>query len=348
MNRPPWRAGLLGCGAIGSVYDERRSLDGPVFTQAGMFSTSNAFELICIADPDSRRRQDCAQAWRVEKTYASHQELLRHEQPQVVGVATPDDTHEAILEDILDLGQPRAVFLEKPLARSAARGLEIGLGYEAAGIALVVNYVRRYDETHRRVRDFVARGGLGRVHGVCAQYVRGLRHNGCHAVNLLRFLFGEPLRVRAVGLEQGSMPLDPSLDVRLEFPCGLVAQLVAMDRLGYCYSVFELEISGDAGRLRLDATAEEVTLLRTEPSTLFPNFSRLVPAPTDMGGTYGNALRAAARELDLLAADPGLRLENHWREALRDLEIIEAAMASAMAQGAAVELPPFTPSRLIL
>lgn len=347
MNRPPWRAGLLGCGAIGSEYDECRSPDGSVFTHAGMLSSSNAFDLACIADPNSRRRHACAQAWRVEKAYASHQELLRHEQPQVLVVATPDDTHEAILEDILNLARPLAVFLEKPLARSTAKGREIGLRYEAAGIALVVNYVRRHDETHRRVREFVSRGGIGRVHGVCAQYVRGLRHNGCHAVNLLRFLFGEPLRVRAVGLEQGSIPQDPSLDVRLEFPHGLVVQLAAMDRLGYCYSVFELEISGDAGRLRLDATAEEVALFRTEPFAQFPNFSRLVPAPSGMGGTYGNALRFAARELDILAADPGLRLENHWREALRDLEIIEAAMSSAMAQGTAVELPPFSPPRPI-
>lgn len=347
MSRPPWRAGLLGCGAIGSAYDEGRSPDGPLFTQAGMFSDADAFELACIADPDPLRRQACARAWGVEKAYASHRELLRHEQPQVLGVATPDDTHDAILEDILDLARPRAVFLEKPLASDAARALEIGLRYDAAGVALVVHYVRRHDETHRRVRELLGNGGIGRVHDVRAQYVRGLRHNGCHAVNLLRFLFGEPLRVRAVGLEQGSVSGDPSLDVRLEFPRGLVAQLAAMDRLGYCYSVFELEISGDAGRLRLDATAEEVALFRVEPYAQFPNFSRLVPAPSGMGGSYGHALRAAARELDLLAADPGLRLENHWREALRDLEIIEAAMASAMAQGAAVELPPFQPPRPI-
>jgi len=339
MSNAPLRAGLIGCGAIGSRYDEGRAADGPVYTHAGMFALAPGIDFACIAEPDPARREACRSAWGVA-AYADHRKMLARERLDLVGLATPDETHAVLLVDVLDLAKPRVVFTEKPLAQGAAEARALGARFEAAGVALLVDYVRRHDENHAALRDFLAGGGIGRVHTARATYVRGIRHNGCQMVNLLRFLLGEPLRVRAFGPDQGSLPGDPSLDLRLEFPDGAVAQVAALDRAGYAFSSFTAEFAGDTGVLHLDATGRDIRLERVEPFAEFPGFARLAPAPTPWPvETYGRAMLRAGEEIVAAAAGRCPVPRSNWREAARDLEIIEAALASARAGGADIGIP---------
>lgn len=339
MNQKRWRTGLIGCGAIGSRYDEGKGAANPIFTHAGMFSALPQFELACIAEIDPARREICRSAWSVPAAYGDHREMLRRECLDVIGLAVPDDVHAPVLNDILDCSRPKAIFTEKPLTKNSAEALAIGARCEAAGVALLVDYVRRYDANHRALRNFLSRGGLGRIHTVHAQYVRGILHNGCQIVNLLRFLLGEPVRVCAFGLTQGSIPGDPSLDLRLTFGSGAMALISAMDRNGYFYSVFELEIAGDKGRLHLDATGRDIRMELVVPYDEFQGFSRLAPSPSPWTKeTYGEAMLTAGQEISRAADGDLANLENSWREAMRDMEVIEAAMASAAQNGAAVNL----------
>ncbi len=339
------RAGLIGCGAIGSRYDEGRSTDSPranapLYTHAGMLSALPEFELVAIAEPDQQRRAACRTAWGVPTAYAGHREMLARERLDVLCLATPDETHAALLADILELARPCAIFTEKPLAATASEARALGLRCEAAGVALLVDHVRRCDSNHLALRDFLSGSGLGPLRTVVGHYVRGIRHNGCQLVNLLRFFVGEPLCVQAFGLAQGSVADDPSLDLRLVFADGCTALVAAQDRAGYAYSLFETEFYGDRGRLRLDATGRDISLELAEPYAEFPGFTRLAQAPSPWPKeTYGAAMLRAGRELARAASGQPLELALGWREAARDLEIIEAALASALAGGAEIALP---------
>ncbi len=339
MSRKRLRAGLIGCGAIGSLYDER-PLDerNAVYTHAGMLCATPEIEFVCIAEIDAKRREACQSFWQVATAYHDYREMLKEQRLDVIAVATPDETHAAIIRDIVALACPRVVFTEKPLAATAAEARELGLACESARISLLVDYVRRYDSNHREVRDFLLQGGIGHVHTVTGQYVRGIRHNGCQLINLIRFLFGEPTMVHAFGPWQGSFADDPSLDVRLEFENGLVAQMIAQDRSGYSFSVFDLEITGSKGRIYLDATGRNIKLYTVAPHVEFPGFFSLKPKtslwPKD---TYGWAMISAGRQI-VNTVRGKTDLTNIWREAFRDLEIIDSALTSAVQGGIKVNI----------
>ena len=79
-----------------------------------------------------------------------------------VAICTSTDTHIDLVIESARAG--KAIFCEKPLSLDLAevdRGLE---AVEAAGVYLQVGFNRRFDPSHRAVRDAVVSGEVGEVH----------------------------------------------------------------------------------------------------------------------------------------------------------------------------------------
>ena len=70
------KAGLVGCGNIGALYDEAGNT-GDVFTHAGMYQKTKGIELFCAADFDTKRLQDFGSYWQVNRLYENCQERQR-------------------------------------------------------------------------------------------------------------------------------------------------------------------------------------------------------------------------------------------------------------------------------
>ena len=64
------------------------------------------------------------------------------------------------------------------------------------GVVLGCHYTRRFAPAYRRLAEEVGAGALGRLQHVGGVYVKGLRHNGTHWLDLLRMLAGDPVAVR--------------------------------------------------------------------------------------------------------------------------------------------------------
>lgn len=340
---PRFRAGLIGCGNIASRYDERPAGGRHRFTHAGMYSAAERFALVGAADPAAERLAACGAFWNISALFASPVDMVRACEPDVVSIATPDDTHASVTLSLLDAPRPpRVVFLEKPLATDSATGLRVLRACRDAGVVPVVNYVRRWDENHVRACDFLAGGGLGAILSVTGAYVRGIRHNGCHLVHMLKRLFGPVAGVVAQGgAGRGSFPGDPSLDVELRFAAGPVARLTALDPTGYNYSIYEIDIFGERGRLRFVDNGRRIELHTAMADPDFPDFRRLVPVNEPWcGSTYDEAMLRAGDHL-LAILDGGVPdPERAARDALDDLIVIEAALASAENGGVLVHPAP--------
>ena len=102
------RAGLAGCGAIGSGYDEGRA-GRQVYTHAGMYSRLPMFELAAMADPDPERFARAGGCWGTRGLYPGVEGMLREEELDVLSVATPDRTHPEVLECVLVRSDGQAV-----------------------------------------------------------------------------------------------------------------------------------------------------------------------------------------------------------------------------------------------
>src|SRR5262249_31548670 len=132
-----------------------------------------------------------ARRWKAPGRYADAGRLLRDAAPEIVSIATPDDTHAELLELVCTTESVRAVLAEKPLALDPDEAERLVRLAESRGVVLAVNYVRRFAPSHRRLERWLADRPLGRIELVRGTYVRGIKHNGTHWLDLARFLVGE-------------------------------------------------------------------------------------------------------------------------------------------------------------
>lgn len=328
MNR--FKAGIVGCGNIGGLYDERKS-NGDIYTHAGMYREIREFQLVCAADTDVRRLQDFGTYWNVPRLYADPQEMFKNETLDIISIATPDETHHRLVLDAIEHNPPRIIFTEKPLAMTLESALTIYEEAQKKSVAIVVDYIRRWDWNHQDIKRHLQEGLLGPVEAIVAYYVRGLLHNGCQMINLLQFLFGRINAVKTMGPSNGgSLQGDPTLSLWLTFDGGEQAVMIGADQKGYGFSIYELDILGRRGRLRLIDGSQRVEFYTIQEDSQFPNFRKLAPSESPWEeSSYGSAMIRAGEQFVSHLQGKTRLLHNTAPEAIDDLCVIEAAFLSA-------------------
>ncbi|GAB2597575.1 Gfo/Idh/MocA family oxidoreductase [Pseudactinotalea suaedae] len=183
-------------------------------------------ELVAVLDVD-RARAEAFVATLVPEGYPpvavyepeALEEMLREMRPDAVIVASPDHTHGSYILAALEAGVD--VISEKPMVATAAEAATV-VAAEAASTATVhVTHNFRYPARHRRIKQMLAEGAIGRpLHVDLAYYVDtrhgasyflrwnreraasgGLTiHKSTHHLDLIAWWLGaEPTRVYAVG-----------------------------------------------------------------------------------------------------------------------------------------------------
>ncbi len=144
-----FHVGLIGLGRIGKLHAENLVKE---FPQAN---------LAVVADPflnDDMRAW--AQSLGIKNLTAHPDEVFRHPQVEAVLICSPTPTHEALIIEAAQAG--KHVFCEKPIGSDIAqieRALE---EVEKRGVKLQVGFVRRFDHNHRKVRESVKEGKIGK------------------------------------------------------------------------------------------------------------------------------------------------------------------------------------------
>ena len=110
-----FRAAVIGCGKIGSVFADDPLLAGDVYTHAEAYVRSPATELVAVCDRDADVAQRCGERWNVA-SFTDVAETLYSADPDIVSICTPDETHYAIARLAIEAQSVRAILCEKPLA----------------------------------------------------------------------------------------------------------------------------------------------------------------------------------------------------------------------------------------
>ena len=326
------KAAIVGCGSIGSLFDEgRRDLDP--WTHAGAYAQHPQTRLVAGCDLDAKRRESFSKTWGVP-TYLDYSEMFLRERPDLVSVCTWPDSHAEVTIAAVEAGV-RAVFCEKPLANSISNGRNLVQVCEAHNVALAVNHLRRWDEAHRKVRDFLKDGGLGVPSNVTVNYVSGVANSGSHIADLLRYFFGEVSWVRAFDRLKEKDP-DPALDAYLEMENQIGCALMGGPH-NYC-DLFEFDILGSQGRLTIEERGSRIRLWRVRSDLNRPNRKVLVEEPSPFPpGLRGMMLAAVDNILRCVMGQE--KLLETGRDGLAALEVITALQRSAAADGERVNLP---------
>ncbi len=307
------RAAVLGCGMIGAGTGEPHP-DVGVMTHCGAYVAHPETELVAVADPE---RADIAAARWNARAYADPHALLAAEQPEIVSVATPDHTHAELVAACLRTPSVRAVLAEKPLALSLADAR--ALVDEAQGRVLAVNYTRRFAPAFQRLA-----GELGEIQHVSGVYVKGLKHNGTHWLDLLRLLAGEPTVTRGWDRlhEAGE---DPSLDAELTLANGAGVRLAALDTTRF--TAFEMDIVLTDGRVRVLEGGHVIERHRADADPRNPGYRVLIEQPRETGTLRDGVLHAVSDVVRCVST--GETPACSGQDAVKALELAESIRAEA-------------------
>lgn len=327
------RAVVVGCGGIGSRYDEERlGPDAEAFSHAGAYDICADVVLAGGVDPDPVRRRGFEARWG-KPTWSSIDEMLADLSPEVWSLCTPPALR---LEtaDAAVLAGARGVLCEKPVAAAIADGVRLWRLFERARIPVVVNYSRRFDRLHREFARRVAAGELGRIQRIDIHYVRGIQNYGTHAFDFLRFLTGADLEWVAAAEGVDLDALDPSPTVIGALQNGTQLTLLPLARAHF--DLFEVDVWGTGGRCRVDQFARDVSWYAPGVDDKWHE-QVLAPVSTGFRTVPGGAMSAAVTEL--VSAIRGGRVTSSVMDGLHALVAVAAVQQSAEHGGCRVNVP---------
>ena len=127
-------------------YDNNPQRSNYFWTHVKSFSRSDDFELLGGVDPDQDRRLE------FEKQYQlpSFQSLAdaSNLEPDVVVVSVPTIHHGKVVEESINLFNPKMVLCEKPMANNLAEAEKIYTLCKKNSVKLYVNYMRAWKNRH--------------------------------------------------------------------------------------------------------------------------------------------------------------------------------------------------------
>lgn len=273
---------IVGCGRIASAFDDdpwMRKNYG-ISTHAGAYTDNPSIDLVCAADISEAALNSFGRRWNISRLYMDYEEMLDKEKIDILSICTPNSTHLEIFEKAVDAGV-KAIFCEKPISDSlenADRMVDIA---NENNMFFLVNHRRRWDMLYQDVKRYIDSGGIGRIHQGSCYYNAGIANTGCHLFDVLRMLFGEAQVVNA-WLKDDPDKHDPNMDGYIVFENNISVAVQSLDIENYL--IFELDIYGSKGRLRIEDNGFKLGCWIADESARYSGLKELVPVspPIDL------------------------------------------------------------------
>ncbi len=256
-------AALIGCGDIGYLFDKDKGSElksDEALTHFRALYKSEHFKLVSAADTNVNTLNIINNESGIKK-YEDYNIMLEEQKPDIVTIASNDESHYPILTDILKF-KPKFVFCEKPLAKSGEETEEISRKYNEAEIPLQVNYTRRFLNEFEEIKKRIDENKIGRIESVTFYYSRGLVHNASHYIDIALWYFGEPDDVMSISQKRGITDEDKSVSFVLKYSGGPEIIFIALDidKLSFA----EIDIAGTLGRIKYNYKGEIETYTNKE------------------------------------------------------------------------------------
>ena len=190
-------------------------------------------ELIAVCDSDERSRTKLSRRYPALRQEADFEALLEDDSLEAVAIATPVGTHYPLALRALEAG--KHVFVEKPLAGSAAEGVHLVDTARDRGLTIVPGHTFLYSPSVNLIREQIRLGAIGTPHFVSMSRVNlGLHQNdvsvvwdlGSHDFSILRYWLDEnPVAVSAVARSCVIPGRDDVAFINLEYASGTIAHV---------------------------------------------------------------------------------------------------------------------------
>jgi predicted dehydrogenase len=252
------KAAVIGCGHIGTLHAQ------------AMHQSRNT-TLVAVCDSDRERAETVAQRFS-SQPYYEFSELLQHESPEIVTVATPDHLHLDIVLAAISAGCH--VFCEKPLATELQDAQQMSDAAAQRRVWLSVNYNRRYGFGYRKAKELIGVERIGEVRQAVisvtdrtppSEVVREptviLSTLLTHHIDLLRYFCGEVTSVHTCFSDALPNGLLTHVALSFQLASGAVGTIVAGYRDDQLRTTERMEIVGTQGSIVVEDVTRGVTLV---------------------------------------------------------------------------------------
>lgn len=317
--------GLIGASNIAAVH-----MIPAIRAQAG-------HDVVAVASSNSQRAADYAAVHSIAGAYDSVPALLADPKVQIVYISTTNELHHD--QAIAAAAAGKHVLCEKPLALTVADALAMVTACRNAGVVMGTNHHLRNAATHRKIRELVQGGAIGKplfarvFHAVhLPPHLQGWRLDKpqagggvilditVHDADTLRFILGaEP--AEAVGMTQSASMaragLEDGVMAVLRFDNGVLAQLHAAFTVKHAGT--GIEIHGEEGSI----IGRDVMTQRPAGEVMLRTAAGEQSVPVEHENLYERGLAAfcaAARG----AGSPAATGEDGVRSLATALAVVEA------------------------
>lgn len=276
---------IIGAGSIGAL--KPYNIDSPktknILTHAHAVMNNKNLELVGIIDVDEMKRDWAAEKWGVS-AYDSIDTLLELSNKPAVKdgidifvVASPTFTHHHVIKEIIEKTKPKLIICEKPFCSSLEKSEKVFSDAFELEIPIAVNYLRRYSKAIQELRERLLSGFYGKIISASIVYTRGLIRDGSHAVDICRYFFGEFLQ--GIILNETDEEINDFSDEDLTYPVFLsyrnCKNIMFIPFDGRAYSVFDMEIYTEEGKITLTEHFETIKFYPKEKEKIYGNFQSL-------------------------------------------------------------------------
>jgi len=349
-----YRAGIIGCGRIGSLLEKDPLREKPC-THAGAYHKHERVELVAGCDINKERLEEFKADWKVESLYEDYGKLLSETKLDIVSIATEISNHPEIVIEAARNAVP-VIVCEKPIAPGLEIAREMVKECEKMGSFLLINHERRFASDYAFVKGMIERGDIGELVSIRGRMLTGspkdgtdcevegggpLLHDGTHLIDVIRYLSGSEVDwVYGDMSEKPGIRVEETLWGMMGLKSGVRVMIEAGGRRNYF--VFEVELEGTEGKISIGNGL--LKWWRTRKSKLYSGFYDLVEEDIpqfDMSPQFSNEVEAVIRYLD----EGTLPGSSGW-DGYHALEAIYALYESAIKKKVLV-VPPvgvdFTP-----
>ncbi len=262
-----YKAAIIGAGNIAALFDDPQNKE--VLTHAHAYSFHPGFELCGFVDVDEKKAKFAASRWG-GRAYRTIDELLNQEQPEIISICTPDETHAKVVKQLEEKNILGGI-LEKPLAVGLVDASAIAASSLVKKGKFIVNYSRLFVPEFQKLKQDYRRGTYGRLIAANGYYGKGLIHNGSHMISLLSWLFGKVKVVKKLNSVNDYTENDKSISAFLEFETKAFGVLRAVD--SRLYTIFELDMLFEKARVRMVESGHKLEIYGLEKNKRYTGYT---------------------------------------------------------------------------
>jgi len=331
---------IVGLGHIGFGFNADRKRKG-VWTHEQAFTRAGV-RLIGAVDIAAAQRNKFTAKRPEVPAFSSLKELLRSGVPDLVSICTPTFTHAAVARQCVQAGV-RAVFCEKPMTSTILEAAALVKLCRQRHIILAVNHTRRWDARYLRAAALIRGEAVGEVRSVSARYSGHIFNIGTHLIDTVCMITGAK-PVSAVGFSQHPKAPDPHVSGQVRLDSGVACEIS-------CHGLredllFEIDVVGSRGRLRIFENGSATTLERFKPSPNYGGYRELKAARLPNINS-GDRFVAAVRDIGAALKNPKHRVSCGAGEGYYALAAA-AAMADSARQNSKLKTSPLKTVYMLL